>query len=757
MANIRELLENVKYAIFGKDVRQSIHDAIEECYNTASIDHDNANMEVKLARGTHKTLNDRIYSNENLISENAKDISRKMNIGDKIKASQIDKSQGKFDETYMTEEFIQQMAGNTPVHSIPADNSITHSKLADESIKFRNLNSELFITGNTVNVKSVAKDYKRLRLMVQFYTKRERINTVTVKFGIVVKSGSIAGNTTFIACQLYGNKSDNLSSGNMGAIDITSSRNFPVSQYNTPYIMEHSFTIDSDNENIEPEFTVISLDLKGATPGENYEVEYNIISVLINDKVFDINKYEPYSYDHLDPVVTGGLSSNAIVRSSDLVELIDSTKQVVMEKDFTNRVDNLIEYALSDKLPGINYTGSTKDSTGLFMVYMFDIRQLLDTDIEYIANNPLVVEFLSSNRTNTSGIGCQLFNNNNSQLNVITGGQLFAPDNSIIVPEDQNFEFKREFSGLDTSYRYYRVCINFKAIIKEQLQTGSIGNISVKIGDIDLSPFLVDIDGLSHNSGGQTIERVITKSYATVKYVDDKLLEVNERIDNLSPGGGGTSGVASKWKNKKWCAVGDSITEKNFRANKNYHDYIKEEITCIVYNRGISGSGYQASNSIMGRVNTFESDSDLITVFAGTNDYNHGTVPLGAVGDKTEDTLCGCIHLTFERLLNRFPTKTIAVFTPLSRSNCNGLNEVENNRGYTLGQLSECIKEISHKFGIPVLDLYKESNLHPWISANNTMYFAYQNDGVSAGDGLHPNDKGQKLIGDKIKNFINSL
>ena len=74
-----------------------------------------------------------------------------------------------------------------------------------------------------------------------------------------------------------------------------------------------------------------------------------------------------------------------------------------------------------------------------------------------------------------------------------------------------------------------------------------------------------------------------------------------------------------------------------------------------------------------------------------------------------------------------------------------------------MGQLAKATKDIARLFGFPVLDLYNESNLHPWIKANNTYYFAYQNDGVSNGDGLHPNDKGQRVIADKIKHFINSL
>nr|DAZ20647.1 MAG TPA: tail spike protein [Caudoviricetes sp.] len=62
--SIQNYLNQIKAAVFGKYVRQSIHDAIKQCYDDASVYHDNANMEVKLARGTHETLNDRITENE---------------------------------------------------------------------------------------------------------------------------------------------------------------------------------------------------------------------------------------------------------------------------------------------------------------------------------------------------------------------------------------------------------------------------------------------------------------------------------------------------------------------------------------------------------------------------------------------------------------------------------------------------------------------------------------------------------------------
>lgn len=60
MTNITNYLNKVKTAVYGKDVRGAIHDAIKQVYDDASVNHDNANMEVKLARGTHNTLNDRL-------------------------------------------------------------------------------------------------------------------------------------------------------------------------------------------------------------------------------------------------------------------------------------------------------------------------------------------------------------------------------------------------------------------------------------------------------------------------------------------------------------------------------------------------------------------------------------------------------------------------------------------------------------------------------------------------------------------------
>ena len=44
VTNIQNELNNIKTALYGKDVRNSIHDAIKTCYDDASVNNDNANM-----------------------------------------------------------------------------------------------------------------------------------------------------------------------------------------------------------------------------------------------------------------------------------------------------------------------------------------------------------------------------------------------------------------------------------------------------------------------------------------------------------------------------------------------------------------------------------------------------------------------------------------------------------------------------------------------------------------------------------------
>lgn len=77
--SITNKLNQIKNAIYGKEVRGAIHDAIKQVYDDASVNHDNANMEVKMARGTHNTLNDRLDNVDEIQAQTNAQLSNKVN------------------------------------------------------------------------------------------------------------------------------------------------------------------------------------------------------------------------------------------------------------------------------------------------------------------------------------------------------------------------------------------------------------------------------------------------------------------------------------------------------------------------------------------------------------------------------------------------------------------------------------------------------------------------------------------------------
>ena len=88
MANIKKHLENIKGALFGKDVRSSIHDGIDainkevegttekqnklgEQFKNLVINEVNSNAEVVASRGSHDWLPDRLDNFDSQLEQKA--------------------------------------------------------------------------------------------------------------------------------------------------------------------------------------------------------------------------------------------------------------------------------------------------------------------------------------------------------------------------------------------------------------------------------------------------------------------------------------------------------------------------------------------------------------------------------------------------------------------------------------------------------------------------------------------------------------
>lgn len=222
------------------------------------------------------------------------------------------------------------------------------------------------------------------------------------------------------------------------------------------------------------------------------------------------------------------------------------------------------------------------------------------------------------------------------------------------------------------------------------------------------------------------------------------------------PQGPPGSGATSKWAGKVWNAIGDSLTEvEGTNTVKKYHAFIAEKIGCTVNNYGMGGTGwftdrqaYDGWVAFHKRLNAVNANADLITVFGGTNDFGQTggyAVPLGTFGDTDPaTTFYGAVDFTIKKLVEKFPTKTIAIITPVPRSN----GKTANSTGHTLEQYVDAIIKVAASYSVPTLDLFRHSGLYVW----DASFGAY-----AMTDGVHPNATGHGLLADKILAFLNGL
>ena len=144
------------------------------------------------------------------------------------------------------------------------------------------------------------------------------------------------------------------------------------------------------------------------------------------------------------------------------------------------------------------------------------------------------------------------------------------------------------------------------------------------------------------------------------------------------------------------------------------------------------------------RVAEMDPDADLIVVFGGTNDFGHGDAPFGDFSDRTADTFCGAIHELYVSLLEKYPTATIMVITPLHRST----EDISNMHGKVLKDYVDVIRRGAEYYSLPVLDLYATYGVQPAVPVMKDTFMP---------DGLHPNDAGHVILTNKIAQFIKNL
>ena len=248
-----------------------------------------------------------------------------------------------------------------------------------------------------------------------------------------------------------------------------------------------------------------------------------------------------------------------------------------------------------------------------------------------------------------------------------------------------------------------------------------------------------------------------------------------------------------------WVAIGDSITylnehpdETGNRITKGYMTMVKEKLPNIDYiNQGHNGwtsGGIANEIEKLGLVK-----ADVYSVFLGTNDWWQGR-PIGTFNDYENNTgnntLYGSFRIIIDKLRSLNKDAKIILITPMQRADFVYINDMKNNaygsykekNGQKLSAFADAISAIAKKENFELVDLYNKSGMtldklvkykrlkdpktgvyknysypdfigvpfnpetdeYPYPPAAINMTF----------DGLHPSDKGFKIIANMLVKIL---
>ncbi len=205
--------------------------------------------------------------------------------------------------------------------------------------------------------------------------------------------------------------------------------------------------------------------------------------------------------------------------------------------------------------------------------------------------------------------------------------------------------------------------------------------------------------------------------------------------------------------------LGDSISEGYYAtAFENiYVQVVKRLLGAKVNNYSIYGTRIAkqytstiikaVDNDFDSRVELMDENADAVVVFGGTNDFGSGDAAFGESEDKTADTFCGGCYQLFSHLKTKFEGKPIVVILPLHRQWEDAVEyhrEKVHGERYPLRAYCEELRRQAQNFGLFVLDLWDVDELNPNSEAGKASFI----------DGLHPTDKGHRILGEKVAEFL---
>lgn len=261
-----------------------------------------------------------------------------------------------------------------------------------------------------------------------------------------------------------------------------------------------------------------------------------------------------------------------------------------------------------------------------------------------------------------------------------------------------------------------------------------------------------------------------TATYAHEGHKHAPAVKVEEADINLN----------TPWNGKRVAFLGDSMTDpRNKSTQKHYWKYLETLMGIKPYVYARSGYKWDGVYKKAEEMKAAVGDSiDVIMIWAGTNDYNHG-IPLGNFYTESMDsvnyngnmqlrkhrqfnfndsTFTGNINRVMSYLKHNYPEKQIIIMTPIHRGyakfndkNVQPDENYANAQGLYIESYINTLKEAAMLWAVPLIDLYSESGLFP-MEEKHKKYFHHDET-----DLLHPNDNGHYRLARTIQARLNSI
>lgn len=214
-------------------------------------------------------------------------------------------------------------------------------------------------------------------------------------------------------------------------------------------------------------------------------------------------------------------------------------------------------------------------------------------------------------------------------------------------------------------------------------------------------------------------------------------------------------------RGKKILFLGDSITQGAGATNEEnvYLEVCAKKLGAKAVNFGVGGTRIApqitpsaeafCDEYFLLRAKKMDKDADLVVVFGGTNDFGHGDAPFGRIGDKDPATFCGAYDALIEYLMATYGKEKLIIVYPLRRRNETATNgdgsKAEGSK--PLAEYHDAEKVVAEKCGLKSVDFWNDGDLNPNTPDGNENF----------ADGLHPNDIGHRLLGEKLAEAIKRM